>query len=106
MKDAPRNWPAMSLAEAQAHLTASREVFETVEAQVRGVSMQVWKNVPATARAVFELARRHGAQEFLVYEDERITFDAFARAAIAIAAALEREGLARGDRVALAMRNL
>jgi long-chain acyl-CoA synthetase len=96
----------MSLAEAQAHLTASREVFETVEAQVRGVSMQVWKNVPATARAVFELARRHGAQEFLVYEDERITFDAFARAAIAIAAALEREGLARGDRVALAMRNL
>ena len=106
MNDATHIWPAMTLAEAEARLTARGEPFETVDAVIRGVPMKVWKNVPATARAVFELARRHGGREFLVYEDERITFEAFARAALAVAAALEREGLAKGDRVALAMRNL
>jgi long-chain acyl-CoA synthetase len=68
--------------------------------------MQVWKNVPTTAAQVFALARRHGEKEFLVYEDERISFEAFGRAGLAVAAALQAAGLAKGDRVALAMRNL
>jgi long-chain acyl-CoA synthetase len=106
MNQTAENWPTMALAEAEARLTAPGQFFETVEVQVRGIPVRVWKNVPATARAVFELARRHGAKEFLVYEDERISFDAFARAALAVAAALEREGLKKGDRVALVMRNL
>ncbi len=62
--------------------------------------------MPTTARQVLELARRHGDREFLVHEDERISFDAFGRAVLAAAAALERAGLARGDRVAIVMRNL
>ena len=80
--------------------------FETVEASVRGVPMRVWKHVPATAAEAFAAARRHGAREFLVHGDERVTYDGFARAALAVAALLRERGLKKGDRVALVMRNL
>jgi long-chain acyl-CoA synthetase len=106
MNSALPNWPAMSLAEAEARLTASGRPFEIVETAVRGVTTRVWKHVPATAPAVFAQARSHGTKEFLVYEDERVTFDAFARAALAVADRLSRDGLRKGDRIALAMRNL
>jgi long-chain acyl-CoA synthetase len=106
MNQTAENWPAMTLAQAEARLTAPGQLFEIAEVSVRGIPTRVWKNVPATARAVFELARRHGAAEFLVHEDERISFDAFAHAALVLAATLQREGLKKGDRVALVMRNL
>jgi long-chain acyl-CoA synthetase len=96
----------MPLAQAEAQLTAPAMPFETVEAVIRGVLMRVWKNVPATAAEVFARAQAHGASEFLVHQDERITYDAFTRAARTVAAALVARGLNKGDRVALVMRNL
>ncbi len=45
-------------------------------------------------------------KEFLVYEDERATYEAFTRAALAIADELHEQGVKKGDRVALIMRNL
>jgi long-chain acyl-CoA synthetase len=99
-------WPRLSLAEAHARLTAPGMPFETEEAVVRGVSMRVWKHVPTTAAEVFLLARRHGTREFLIHGDERVSYDAFARAALAVADLLARRGLIKGDRVALVMRNL
>ena len=105
-KDWPQNWPVLSLEEAHARLTASGSRFETVDAVIRGVTMKVWKNVPATAREAFALARTHGAREFLVYEDERVSYDGFVRAVVRLAAHLRDQGLNQGDRVALVMRNL
>ena len=99
-------WPHLSLADAHARLTAPGMAFETVEAVVRGVSMRVWKHAPATAAEVFLAARQHGAREFLVHGDERVTYDGFARAVLAVAALLRERGLKKGDRVALVMRNL
>ena len=96
----------MPLAQAEAQLTAPGMPFETVEVVIRGVSMRVWKNVPATAAEVFARAQAHGAAEFLVYQDERITYDAFARAVRTVAATLAARGLSKGDRVVLVMRNL
>ena len=96
----------MTLAEAHARLTAPGAAFETVPAMVRGVKMEVWKHVPATAAEAFARAREHGAREFLVYQHERITYDAFSRAALAVATLLTERGLKKGDRVALVMRNL
>jgi long-chain acyl-CoA synthetase len=101
-----KNWPALSLDDAHARLTAPCMPFETVETVVRGVPMRVWKNVPATAAQLFAQARAHGGREFLVYEDDRIGFDAFARATAHVAALLAARGLKKGERVALAMRNL
>ena len=48
----------------------------------------------------------HGEQIFLVYEDERVSFEAFHRAVAALAHDLAAEGVVKGDRVAVVMRNL
>lgn len=106
MNGMPKNWPAVSLQEAHARLTAPGAQFETTEIVIRGVATRVWKHVPATAAQAFAQARRHGAREFLVYQDERVSFEGFARASLAVAAMLGERGVCKGDRVALVMRNL
>jgi long-chain acyl-CoA synthetase len=106
MNDRSKNWPALPLRQAHARLTAPGAPFETIPVSVRGVTMDVWKNVPATAAEAFAEARKHGAREFLVHGDERVSYDGFARAALAVAALLGERGLKKGDRVALVMRNL
>jgi long-chain acyl-CoA synthetase len=105
-KNEPKNWPAVSLQEAHARLTAPGERFETAEVVIRGIATLAWMHVPSTAAEAFRQARAHGAREFLVYEDERVSFEGFARASLHIAAMLLDRGLRKGDRVALAMRNL
>jgi len=102
----PDNWPAMSLAQAHALLTAPGAPFEMSEQVIRGVSTRVWKNAPPTLRELFLAGRAHGAKTFVVYDDERASYESFARAAIAIAHALVEHGVRKGDRVAIAMRNL
>ena len=101
-----KSWPALSLQEAHERLTAPGAAFETMDIDVRGVTQRVWKHVPATAAEAFAQARAHGAQEFLVYQGERVSYDAFARAALTVAALLIERGVRKGDRVALVMRNL
>jgi long-chain acyl-CoA synthetase len=71
-----------------------------------GAPLKVWKNLPPTLRDVLDVARGHGDRTFLVYEDERVSFEAFYRAASAFARTLREAGVEPGDRVAIAMRNL
>ena len=100
-------WPALSLALAHATMTAPGQPFETTDARVDGQPMRVWKNAPATLRDVFINARAaFGDKTFLVYQDERASFDAFARATLVFAEHLGRLGVLKGDRVAVVMRNL
>ena len=101
-----KTFPAISLAQANALLTRPGSPFELEERDIRGVRTRVWKNVPPTMREVFLLGRAHGARTFLVYRDERASYESFGRAALAIAEALQRAGVKKGDRVAIAMRNL
>jgi long-chain acyl-CoA synthetase len=104
---APTPWPAMSLAQSHAALTAPGSPFEIGEALVDGQTMRVWKNAPATIRDVFLHSRANfGANTFLVLDDERATVEAFARATLLMAEHLAALGVAKGDRVAVAMRNL
>ena len=99
-------WPAMSLPQINAVLTAAGAPFELETLTVRGVPTRCWKNAPPTLRETLAAGRAHGAKEFLVYEDERATFDAFHRAVAAFAAELVAQGVGKGDRVAVIMRNL
>jgi long-chain acyl-CoA synthetase len=99
-------YPALSLADVHARLTAPGAPFEMVEAEVRGERLRVWKNAPPTLREVFLVGRGFGERTFLVYEDERASFEAFAKASIVFAHELQTLGLAKGDRVAIAMRNV
>ncbi len=103
---APKPWPAMSIEQAHALLTAPGSMMETEEADIRGVKTKVWKYLPPNLRAVVEIGRAFPARVFLVYEDERVTFEAFYRAVANFAAELEARGVKKGDRVALIMRNL
>ncbi len=99
-------WPVMTLAEAHALMTAPGTMFEMEERTIRGIAQRVWKNGPQTLRDVFIAGRTHGDKTFIVYEDERASFEGFARASLAVADALAAEGVSKGDRVVIAMRNL
>ncbi len=103
---APKPWPAMSLAQAHTLLTRPGSPFEMREAVIHGVKTRIWKNAPLTLRDVFLQGRTHGDKTFLVYEEDRVSFTAFAKATLAITAELAKQGIKKGDRVAIAMRNL
>ncbi|MFV2172969.1 class I adenylate-forming enzyme family protein [Actinomadura sp. LOL_016] len=95
-----------SIAEVRAAMTAPGQPFEMDEIDIRGVRTRVWKNAPPTLRDVLEASRAHGDADFIVYEDDRLTFaDHYARAAAFARALVERYGVGKGDRVAIAMRN-
>jgi len=96
----------MGIAEAHTRLTAPGMPFEMEEKVVRGVALRVWKNAPPTLRDVFLAGRAHGDRIFLTYEDDRASFEGFARATIAFAHRLREDGVEKGDRVAIVMRNL
>lgn len=99
-------WPAMTIAEAHAFLTAPGIPFEMEEKVIRGQKIRVWKNAPPTIRDAFLLGRAHGDRTFLVLDDDRATFEGFVRAAITFAYELIAQGVKKGDRVAIIMRNL
>jgi steroid-24-oyl-CoA synthetase len=81
----PPGWPAMSIAQAHARLIAPGARFEIEERAIGGISTRVWKNCPPTLREVFLSGRAFAQRTFLVYENDRATFEAFARAVIALA---------------------
>ncbi len=98
---------SMSIQEATRTITAPGQMFEMQEIEIRGVSTRVWKNCPANLATILELSRGHGDRDYLVYEDERTTYEENFRIAATIAHALrDRFGVELGDRVAIAMRNL
>jgi long-chain acyl-CoA synthetase len=94
------------LKQAWAELTAPGAQFEMVDTVVLGHPMRVFKNAPPSMRFFWEMARGYGDREYLVFEDERYTYAEIDRQVCRLAAALvERYGVGRGDRVAIAMRN-
>ncbi|WP_445193966.1 class I adenylate-forming enzyme family protein [Sphingomonas sp. Tas61C01] len=96
----------MSIAAAHALLTAPGTKFEMETIDIRGVATRVWKNAPPTLRFLIEASRAHGERLFTIYEDERVSYEATYRATATLATRLAAMGVGKGDRVALAMRNL
>jgi steroid-24-oyl-CoA synthetase len=102
----PAGWPAMSIQQAHEILSGPGMPTEVAEVEIRGLKTKVWKNLPPSLRSVVEASRAHGERIFLVYEDERVSFEAFHRAVAALAAELAAQGVGKGDRVAVIMRNI
>nr|WP_299908900.1 class I adenylate-forming enzyme family protein [Sphingomonas bacterium] len=96
----------MTLPEVEAKLTAPGERFEMETITVNGVPTRVWKNAPPSLAWLAQASRLHGERLFTSYEDERVSYDANFRAVASLAGKLQELGVAKGDRVALAMRNL
>ena len=103
---APVSWPAMSLKQIEDVLCAPGAPFEMDEVVIRGVLTRVWKNAFANLPALLTQARVYGDREFMVYEDDRVSFEGLFRAVATLAADLQARGVKKGDRVALSMRNL
>ncbi|MDP2259419.1 MAG: class I adenylate-forming enzyme family protein [Caulobacter sp.] len=96
----------MTIDQAHAILTAPGSRFETEDLVIRGVPTTVWKNAPPTLRDMVTNGRAFPDREFIVHETDRVTFEAFHRAVAVLAERLAADGIGKGDRVALIMRNL
>jgi len=94
----------MTRAEALAALTAPGQPHELATRTVRGRPQKVFTAAPATLRELYDASVSD--KTFLVYEDERLSFAETHRQAGRIAHLLvSRFGVAKGDRVAIALRN-
>lgn len=101
-----RAWPAISIAEAHAALTAPGSPFEMEELELHGRRVRTWRHGPKSLIDVFRASQAFADRAFIVYGEERVSYDAFGRAAIALADSLIARGVRPRDRVAVLMRNL
>jgi long-chain acyl-CoA synthetase len=102
----PAGFPAMSIDEAHRRMAAPGSMLEVEEREVHGVRIKTWKNAPPTLAEVFAMSQFFADRTYMVNDDERVTFDAHRRAVARLAARLVADGVAKGDRVAIIMRNL
>ncbi|OUS13195.1 hypothetical protein A9Q89_04195 [Gammaproteobacteria bacterium 53_120_T64] len=87
-------------------LTAPGSPFEIEEVEIRGTATAVWKNAFPHLRAIVEHSRQFAERDYLVYEDQRLSYEQHYQQVVTLGHALiEQYGINKGDRVALAMRN-
>lgn len=78
--------------------------FEVVSSPNDG--LRYFRHAPANLLEAIDAGRAHGEREFLVWEQQRLTFAGFFDQVDRLAAQLaQRFGVKQGDRVAIAMRN-
>ncbi len=101
---------AMTLDQAVDHLTTTNPTFAVRNTEIRGVTYRAFANVPPNLRALMQASREaqgNGAAEYLVFQDERWTYDEFCHEINQMAQSLKQDlGVQPGDRVAIAMGNL
>ncbi len=102
----PAGWPAMTRDQVSAALCAPGMPFEMETVTIDGIPTRVWKNALPNLAALAESTKMFGEREFVVFDDERITYSAWFKAVATLGTALQEMGVRKGDRVALAMRNL
>ena len=97
---------AVSYEEAMAMVTGPGSPLETGPREFGGVTYRAFLTTPRSMRDIFDTARTKDGT-FIVYEDERWSFADHVAQVDALAYALVHEyGVQKGDRVAIAMRNL
>jgi long-chain acyl-CoA synthetase len=93
------------LKKAWSELTAPGAPFEIETIALRGAGLRSYRNMPRTVRDVWLSTAQFGEREYLIYQDERMTYAEAHRQVAAVGAWLASRGIGRGDRVAIAMRN-
>lgn len=94
----------MNRDQALAALTAPGEAYELEEIELYGRPCRGFRNAPATLRDLYRDNRSD--LPFIVYEDERLSFEDVWQQACRIGHLLIDEyGIEKGDRVAISMRN-
>lgn len=89
-----------------ARLMAPDGPFAVTEKTVNGRNLRVFAHAPQNLGQIFDTARVHGAAEFIVHNDVRLSFNDFFVKADALSGWLVTQaGIKPGQSVALAMRN-
>ncbi len=97
---------SMSYDAIQQMMTAPGQAFEMEQVNCGGRAFLGWKNAPANMSQILQQSRQHGDAEFIVYQDERISYrQHYHRVAALSRRLIEDFGIVKGDRVAIAMRN-
>ena len=90
--------------EALIELTGADQPYELIEVEMFGRRCRAFRNAPSSLRDLYAATRSD--LTFFVYEDERLTFEEVWRRSCRLARTLvETHGIAKGDRVAISMRN-
>jgi long-chain acyl-CoA synthetase len=98
--------PAPGLSQLQAMLTAPGAPFELEMVEQDGQRLPAYRHACRSLPELINLGRVHGERPFMVYRDERWSFQRFYDAADSLASRLRSDfGLRPGERVAIAMRN-
>lgn len=79
--------------------------FEIKEKRVNGQTYKVYCNAPANLAQVIHDSRRSDEQNFLVYQNQRVSYKTFFEQVDSLASWMTQQGISKGDRVAIAMRN-
>ena len=80
--------------------------FPIIEQEVDGIPQKVFGGLPDNLRDYFAFCASHGDKECLIDRDRRLSFAEVAKQVTSLGAALAGQyGVAKGDRVAIAMRN-
>lgn len=91
----------------RAQLTSPGAPFELTQVRLRnGHEAAAYRNAFQTLPQLINAGRAHGPAEFLVFGEDRWTFDRFFAAVDALASRLQKQqGVKPGERIAIAMRN-
>jgi long-chain acyl-CoA synthetase len=79
--------------------------FEIIEISVRGTNIRTFRNAPNNVRSFWLSTAQFADRDYIVYQDERISYGEAHTQVAAIASWLFEQGVQPGDRVAIAMRN-
>lgn len=94
-----------TLANVRSAMSAPDQLFAVTNVDVRGVSVKSWAHAPASLRQVWQMAAAHGDNDYLVFGEERWTYNQADQEIKRIARWINDQGIGQGDTVAIAMRN-
>lgn len=94
------------LAQTKQQLLGPGSPFELGEVSIAGESYPYFPKAPGNLIELLSTARQQfGPKEFIAWEDQSYTFEDFFAQSDRLAIGLQQLGIAKGDRVAIAMRN-
>jgi acyl-CoA synthetase (AMP-forming)/AMP-acid ligase II len=91
--------------EAWEELTAKGAPFSWSNIEIRNHMTRVYDSAPATLVDIWNMSATHGEKDYLIYGDERVSYEEAHLKVNCFASYLQDLGIKHGDRVAILMRN-
>ncbi len=93
------------LDQAWEELTAPGAEYELTRVQAYGRDVLAYVNAPANMRDIWRSTLAWGNRDYMVFNEDRLTYSEAHALTSAVEAWLAAQGIGKGDRVAIAMRN-